>query len=306
MPYTKQTWVNDSSPLNATRMNYIEQGIFDAMAAAEGAGSMTEPSPQVTNGPVYWNGSTWVSAKLTNAQIDAAAAIAYSKLALTGQIANADISSAAAIAYSKLALSGSIVNADISTSAAIVGSKLNAARVATTVGGLGTAADGAFGVVRTGTTPYDFMPLVYDATYTKWVSPQIVAIGGAAHGASGSSATWEDTLSNAGNALIPYKTFTDAGLTLQVRVLGVITGGGATIDLGARLLGYNVDAAVSQTGADTAMATTTGTGVLKQSGWTTPGAITATDYAQLNIRFRTSVNNTGTLDRGTLLYRWVG
>lgn len=61
---------------------------------------------------------------VVNADVDAAAAIAYSKLALTNSIVNADIATAAAIAYSKLALTGTIVNADIATGAAIAYSKL--------------------------------------------------------------------------------------------------------------------------------------------------------------------------------------
>ena len=62
---------------------------------------------------------------LVNANIDAAAAIAYSKLNLSGSIVNADVNAAAAIAYSKLSLSDSIVNADINSAAAIAYSKLN-------------------------------------------------------------------------------------------------------------------------------------------------------------------------------------
>ena len=61
---------------------------------------------------------------VTNADINAAAAIAYSKLALTGSIVNNDIYSGAAIAYSKLALTDSIVNTDIGSAAAIAYSKL--------------------------------------------------------------------------------------------------------------------------------------------------------------------------------------
>jgi hypothetical protein len=61
---------------------------------------------------------------VVNADIASAAAIAYSKLNLTGSIANADVSASAAIAYSKLALSASIVNADIAVGAAIAYSKL--------------------------------------------------------------------------------------------------------------------------------------------------------------------------------------
>lgn len=66
-------------------------------------------------------------AKIANANVDASAAIAYSKLNLATSIVNADISGSAAIAYSKLNLATSIVNADVSGSAAIAYSKLNLA-----------------------------------------------------------------------------------------------------------------------------------------------------------------------------------
>ncbi len=66
-----------------------------------------------------------VAGSITNSLINAAAAIAYSKLNLAGSIVNADINASAAIAYSKLALSNSIVNADINASAAIAYSKLD-------------------------------------------------------------------------------------------------------------------------------------------------------------------------------------
>ena len=63
---------------------------------------------------------------IINADVSASAAIAYSKLTLTGSIVNADIASGAAIAYSKLVLTGSVVNADIATAAAIAFSKMAA------------------------------------------------------------------------------------------------------------------------------------------------------------------------------------
>lgn len=62
---------------------------------------------------------------IDNADIKSGAAIAYSKLNLTGAILNADL--AGSIAYSKLVLTNSIVNADINSSAAIAYSKLNLA-----------------------------------------------------------------------------------------------------------------------------------------------------------------------------------
>lgn len=77
------------------------------------------------------NGTSWkahvTSSDIVNADINASAAIAYSKLALTGAILNADL--AGSIAYSKLTLTTSIVNGDISASAAIAMSKLAALTV---------------------------------------------------------------------------------------------------------------------------------------------------------------------------------
>lgn len=63
-----------------------------------------------------WDTNTgqWTPGFLTNANVDASAAIAYSKLNLSGGIVNADVNASAAIAYSKLNLSDSIVNDDIS------------------------------------------------------------------------------------------------------------------------------------------------------------------------------------------------
>ncbi len=59
-----------------------------------------------------------------NSSIASSAAIAYSKLNLTGAILAADIVASAGIPYSKLTLTGNIVNADISASAGILKSKL--------------------------------------------------------------------------------------------------------------------------------------------------------------------------------------
>lgn len=66
-----------------------------------------------------------LSGSIVNADVSASAAIAYSKLNLTGGVVNADISNTASISYSKLNLTGNIVNADVSSTAAIAYSKLN-------------------------------------------------------------------------------------------------------------------------------------------------------------------------------------
>jgi len=68
---------------------------------------------------------------------------------ITG-IVNAEIAAAAAIAYTKLSLTGGIVNADINASAGIVGSKLDL----TSPGAIGSTAagTGAFSTLKVGTT----------------------------------------------------------------------------------------------------------------------------------------------------------
>lgn len=70
--------------------------------------------------------ATIVAGSLVNADINASAAIAYSKLNLANSIVNADVNASAAIAYSKLNLTASIVNADIAAAAAIARSKIAA------------------------------------------------------------------------------------------------------------------------------------------------------------------------------------
>lgn len=65
-----------------------------------------------------------VDNSIVNADINSSAAIAYSKLNLTGGVVNSDVSGSAAIAYSKLNLIGAILNADINASAAIERTKI--------------------------------------------------------------------------------------------------------------------------------------------------------------------------------------
>ena len=100
--------MDSSSPdIDAANLNNIETGISKApygpdatankVAIADGAGG-------------------WTYAQVANTQIASAAAIAYSKLALTGSIVNADIATGAALAYAKLNLAAAIKDSDIATS----------------------------------------------------------------------------------------------------------------------------------------------------------------------------------------------
>lgn len=76
---------------------------------------------------LLFNSTPLLSGLISNANIDPAAAISYSKLDLASSILDADIAPLAAITYSKLNLAGAILNADVSASAAIAYSKLNLA-----------------------------------------------------------------------------------------------------------------------------------------------------------------------------------
>ena len=84
-----------------------------------------------------------VDGTIVNGDINASAAIAYSKLSLGTSIVNADISASAAIAYSKLSLGTSIVNADVSATAAIVDTKLATISTALKVSNSATTATSA-------------------------------------------------------------------------------------------------------------------------------------------------------------------
>ncbi len=64
---------------------------------------------------------------ITNTEVNASAAIAYSKLNLSASIVDADVASGAAIAYSKLSLSNSIVAGDLTTDAVTTAKIQNAA-----------------------------------------------------------------------------------------------------------------------------------------------------------------------------------
>src|SRR3990167_6523753 len=98
------------------------------------------------------------------------------------------------------------------------------ATVATTVAGLGTATDGKIGLIRAGSTPFDFVQVIYDATYAKWVSPVVASLpSGWGNWSAGSPTTASMGLAGAvasstqHHLKIVQKVFTDAGLTLQFR-----------------------------------------------------------------------------------------
>jgi|SRR5579884_36308 len=114
MAYTPTTWVEKVTAVGPTNLNHLELGLQAAAAVADSAqaaanaaaatanAAIPAPGAPVANGALVWNGSAWVSQLVANANVAAAAGIAYSKLALAGSIQNSDIATAAGIAPSKI------------------------------------------------------------------------------------------------------------------------------------------------------------------------------------------------------------
>jgi hypothetical protein len=100
MSYIPTTWVEKVTKVGPTNMNHLEGGVQAAASVADAA--IPAPAGPATNTGLVWNGSAWVAQTIKNAQIDAAAAIARSKLDFGSGLVNADIAAAAAIVASKL------------------------------------------------------------------------------------------------------------------------------------------------------------------------------------------------------------
>lgn len=162
------------------------------------------------------------------------------------------------------------------------------ATVATTVAGLGATADGKQGLIRTGTTPFDFVAVTYDATYAKWVSAEQV-IGTLGVGGSQSVGVGS-TQAAVNSAVHRFKVLTDAGLVPQIRFTGLIgadTTGvglvGAAVQLNHASLNISTDTATLYTSTHTAETITTAgvADVPFDTGWLTPTIGTPKDIMWL-------------------------
>lgn len=126
--------------------NAVTAAKFRQSAGLSVVGNATNSTANVSDitaatnfGVLQRSGTSLTFGLITNSNIDASAAISYSKLSLTGQIVNGDINGAAAIAYSKLALTNSITNADITAGAGINISKIENTSFAKTIGTIATS-----------------------------------------------------------------------------------------------------------------------------------------------------------------------
>lgn len=160
-------------------------------------------------GVVKASGGSFSASALVNADVAAGAAIAYSKLALSGSIVNADISTSAAIAYSKLALTNSIQAADLTT---------GVADQKTITGGNGTA-------LSVAQAPLVSVPLVAGQAFS---ANTTYLVRWALNGETAGRVYAADKDASAANKYMAFGIFNSttgisAGQTINVVTLGSIT-----------------------------------------------------------------------------------
>lgn len=182
--------------------------------ATNALADVTDISASTDNTVLLRSGTSLIFNLLTNNNIDPAAAIAYSKLALTGNIVNADIAAAAAISYSKLNLLGAIVDADISASAAIAYSKLNLLGALVNADISASAAIAYSKLALSGSILNSDISASAAIAFSKLaaLSSGNILVGSAGNVATSVSVTGDVTLSNAGVTAIGANKVTDAML----------------------------------------------------------------------------------------------
>lgn len=186
---------------------------------------------------------------------------------------------------------------------------VGAAKVATTVAGLGTATDGTPGVLRIGASPYDFIGLTYDATYGKWVGAfseitQILNVG----------TTSGSYVEVGGDNWSAYKVFADAGLTLQASFSAIISQSTAVGTMGVEL-GY---ATANDGATNFALTAWPATEILfivpdtnavfkKGTGWQSLPAVTSRDALRLGVFLKSGNAGVGTALIAQMIVkrRWV-
>lgn len=183
--------------------------------------------------------------------------------------------------------------------------------VASSIAGLGSLRAGKAGLLRVGSTPFDYIALVYDATLGKWVSDVVLSLDqqdtttetGTGYGTA-PTAEWPQVV-------IPnFKAIYDAGLRPQFWMGAFLKGsaGGVNVFLLPGLFSFN-SGDTSRTSLDVTAPELSPSGITTQTwkaiGWTT-AAFTAPTKSHVYLIARTKVSSgTGTYDNGSIRMRWV-
>lgn len=166
---------------------------------------------------------------------------------------------------------------------------IGSVQVATRVADL-VAVDGALAHLRIGSTPYEFIALVYDETAAKWASaPRTILHAANASGlASTTSTSYTQATWTTFSAL---QALADAGLTPQFRLTATALrcSGGATASLALLLGQWDDGGNPSALGSEFAAVTSTSAGgVNKASAWTQPGPTVTKAHGHLQVQIKTS------------------
>jgi hypothetical protein len=218
--------INSSAAIAFSKLaSLASANILIGNASGVPTGTTVSGDVTITNAGV----TAITSNAIVNADINSAAAIAYSKLALASGIVNTDISASAAVAYSKLALSNSIVNVDINSAAAIAGTKISpdfGSQNLTTTGNI--TATNHIAASGTATTPS--IQVGNGTTYKPGVySP------GTDQVAISTNGTGRVFVDASGNLLVATSSSVVAGYKLQVNgSCGVTSTANAAIEFGIR------------------------------------------------------------------------
>lgn len=182
--------------------------------------------------------------------------------------------------------------------------------VGATIAALGTPIDGKVGRLRLGTTPYDFVDVIYDAVYGKWVSADQTVWS--AQQASTFAIPTDGSTYEIGAFSLPYKVYTDAGLAPQIRILGhgnnSYGGLSNTINYAVEHADAGVNSASIAAGVGGAPAAQAPTTQGFDTGWvgfTAPGTPKALLIGRINFATINSATADHAFVYGSALLRWV-
>lgn len=186
--------------------------------------------------------------------------------------------------------------------------------IATTVAGLGTAYDGKRGRLRLGSSPYQFIDLIYSSTYGNWVSEE-KTLGSIGASAAGNGGNWVASLTAGSNTPISNHAIRKmeailAGLTLQTRFVGQLASSVATSSMLLQTESFDmaVGGAPSLNGASLATigSISSASAIGVDSGWLAASLNSTNEIGGVSLILKNSGGSTSTGGvSGTFYYRWV-
>ena len=179
---------------------------------------------------------------------------------------------------------------------------------ATDTTNLGGDVHGRIGMVRGGSSPYDFIQMTFDAVYDRWVSsPYPTALDGATFSTTSTTYALQDILPP-----IPWERLDGANLTPQFRMVTRISnntvGGTATVTLGFHSIDDgDVLPVAGYTLSSWSIAKTNDTQVAKDSDWQDiPAGVTVKQFLLPATHLKSSSGaNTAFITATCLYVRWV-